>query len=298
MATTYKKVLKTIEVNTLGGTTVEVSDTATKPFASNAYVEFKNRKTMHIQLADNETLIPFHAIDDVIETISATDVERSDPYCKEVEPGGDCVWSEITLLQEASYEEQVDGSLFMIGAGVIGIGYPFRITVGDKVYESVLETDCIGMLTDLDECPESPQDLPLGEYAMFFGDTIMLHEYFAPDADYSSAKVEVCYQELEKVTLVLSTDEMDESCLLDGSTICTPKELCEFFEEHCHYDESEDAYITDDGYVTVINGVTGYAKKLTEIDTSIWTCSSEKWDFVIVYDPTQGYTSECVNKGS
>lgn len=85
MAITYKKALKSIEVKTLGGTTVSVADTATDPKASNALAEFEAFKTMHIVTGENETtLVPFHAVDSIVVTSSSSDdITKDDPYCAE-----------------------------------------------------------------------------------------------------------------------------------------------------------------------------------------------------------------------
>lgn len=85
MAITYKKALKTIAVKTLGGTTVSVADTATEPKASNALAEFEAERTMHIVTGANEvTMIPFHAVDSIVVTTSASDdITKDDPYCAE-----------------------------------------------------------------------------------------------------------------------------------------------------------------------------------------------------------------------
>lgn len=85
MAITYKKALKSIEITTLGGTTVSVADTADAPIASNALAEFEAYKTMHIATGENETtLIPFHAVDSIVVTVSQSDnITKDDPYCVE-----------------------------------------------------------------------------------------------------------------------------------------------------------------------------------------------------------------------
>lgn len=85
MAITYKKALKSIAIKTLGGTTVSVADTTTEPKASAALAEFEGFKTMHVQTGENEvTLIPFHAVDSIVVTSSASDdITKADPYCEE-----------------------------------------------------------------------------------------------------------------------------------------------------------------------------------------------------------------------
>ena len=85
MAITYKKALKSIAVKTLGGTTVSVADTATDPKASNALAEFEAFKTMHIVTGEGEvTMIPFHAVDSIVVTTTASDdITKDDPYCAE-----------------------------------------------------------------------------------------------------------------------------------------------------------------------------------------------------------------------
>lgn len=82
---TYKKPLKTIVVKTIGGATVNAADTAEKAIASMALPEFEAYKTMHIETGENETtLVPFHAVDNIVVTTSTSDVEKSDPYgCEE-----------------------------------------------------------------------------------------------------------------------------------------------------------------------------------------------------------------------
>lgn len=87
MAITYKKALKSIEIKTLGGTTVSVSDTATDPIASQALAEFEAGKTMHIVTGEGEmTYIPFHAVDSIVVTASTSDdITKADPYCTEAE---------------------------------------------------------------------------------------------------------------------------------------------------------------------------------------------------------------------
>lgn len=87
MAITYKKALKSIEVKTLGGTTVSVSDTVDEAKASMALAEFNVMKTMHIITGENEvTMIPFHAVDSIVVTSQASDdITKADPYCKEDE---------------------------------------------------------------------------------------------------------------------------------------------------------------------------------------------------------------------
>lgn len=88
MATTYKKPLKSIVVKTLGGTTINAADTATDPIASDALRDFEGFTTMHIRTANGETLVPFHAVDNIVVTASTADATRTDAYCvkEEVTP--------------------------------------------------------------------------------------------------------------------------------------------------------------------------------------------------------------------
>ena len=83
MAINYTKVLKTIAVKTLGGTTVNASDTATDPIASNALAEFEAFQTMHIKTTDGMTEIPFHAVDSIVVTTTTQSATRADAYCPE-----------------------------------------------------------------------------------------------------------------------------------------------------------------------------------------------------------------------
>lgn len=94
MAITYKKALKSLAIKTLGGTTVNVADTATEAKASAALAEFEAFKTMHVVTGEGEvTMIPFHAVDSIVVTTTASeDITKADPYCveeqssEEVEP--------------------------------------------------------------------------------------------------------------------------------------------------------------------------------------------------------------------
>lgn len=83
MATTYNKPLKSIVVKTIGGATINASDTATDPIASDALRDFEARGIMHIRKSGGETLVPFHAVDNIEVTVTATKVTRADAYCEE-----------------------------------------------------------------------------------------------------------------------------------------------------------------------------------------------------------------------
>lgn len=84
MATSYKKVLKSITVKTIGGNTVSATDTATAPIASNALRDFEGFGIMHIKGEDKVTLVPFHAVDVIEVTETQVDVTRADAYgCEE-----------------------------------------------------------------------------------------------------------------------------------------------------------------------------------------------------------------------
>lgn len=84
MATTYNKPLKSIIVKTIGGNTVNASDSATEKIASDALSEFEMFKTMHIKGENKLTLVPFHAVDLIEVTETTTEVSKSDPYgCEE-----------------------------------------------------------------------------------------------------------------------------------------------------------------------------------------------------------------------
>lgn len=84
MATTYKKALKSIVVKTLGGATVNAADTATDPIASDALAEFEAFRTMHIRGENSVTLVPFHAVDNIVVTETKEDATKPDAYgCEE-----------------------------------------------------------------------------------------------------------------------------------------------------------------------------------------------------------------------
>ena len=80
MATTYTKVLKTIVVKTVGGATINAADTADAPIASNALAEFEAFQTMHIPGESGTTLIPFHAVDNIVVTETTSEATRPDAY--------------------------------------------------------------------------------------------------------------------------------------------------------------------------------------------------------------------------
>lgn len=83
----FNKPLKSIVVTTLGGNTFNASDTATAPIASDALRDFEAYGIMHIKGQSNETLIPFHAVDNIAVTSSTSEVTREDAYgCEEESP--------------------------------------------------------------------------------------------------------------------------------------------------------------------------------------------------------------------
>ena len=77
---TYTKALKSIVITTVGGATINAADTATDPIASNALAEFEAFQTMHIKGEENVTLVPFHAVDNIVVTENTAQVEKADPY--------------------------------------------------------------------------------------------------------------------------------------------------------------------------------------------------------------------------
>lgn len=81
MAVKFKKGLKTITVKTIGGATITASDTVDAPIASNALAEFEAFQTMHIKGEDKVTEVPFHAVDNIEVTVTASEEQtRNDPY--------------------------------------------------------------------------------------------------------------------------------------------------------------------------------------------------------------------------
>ena len=84
MATSFNKSLKTITVTTIGGNTINCADTAQAMNASAALSEFEIGKTMHIKTGANETtIVPFHAVDNILVEVSTEAATRPDAYCKE-----------------------------------------------------------------------------------------------------------------------------------------------------------------------------------------------------------------------
>ena len=80
----FNKPLKSIVVTTLGGNTFNAADTADAPIASDALRDFEAYGIMHIKGQSNETLIPFHAVDNIVVTSSTSEVTKPDPYgCEE-----------------------------------------------------------------------------------------------------------------------------------------------------------------------------------------------------------------------
>ena len=84
MATNFNKSLKSITVKTIGGNTITAADTVNAMVASAALSEFEMGKTMHIKTgADETTIVPFHAVDNILVSISSEAATRPDAYCKE-----------------------------------------------------------------------------------------------------------------------------------------------------------------------------------------------------------------------
>ena len=81
MATTYKKVLKALQIKTLAGTTITAVDTATEAIGSNALAQFEAYETMVIP-GDEITYIPFHAVESVtVEITQSADITKPDAVC-------------------------------------------------------------------------------------------------------------------------------------------------------------------------------------------------------------------------
>lgn len=97
MAITYTKALRSVRVNTLGGSTARAVDTDTDPYASNAYSQFQKHETMEL-VRSTKTLVPFHAVETVETGFDAFERTREDPYC-EAESGDVAV---ILLANEGS----------------------------------------------------------------------------------------------------------------------------------------------------------------------------------------------------
>ena len=84
MAITYKKQLKTLTIKTIGGSTIEVADTAEKAIGSNALANFLNKETLICETQTGVTYVPFHAVDTVeVASAASDDITRPDPYCGE-----------------------------------------------------------------------------------------------------------------------------------------------------------------------------------------------------------------------
>lgn len=84
MATNFNKSLKSITVKTIGGNTITCADTVNAMNASAALSEFEMGKTMHIKTGtDEQTIVPFHAVDNILVQVSTAAATRPDAYCKE-----------------------------------------------------------------------------------------------------------------------------------------------------------------------------------------------------------------------
>lgn len=84
MATTYKKVLKTLTIKTIGGTTITAADTATEAIGSNALAQFENFQTMAITTESGVTYVPFHAVDNIAVAVAQSeDITKPDAVCAE-----------------------------------------------------------------------------------------------------------------------------------------------------------------------------------------------------------------------
>lgn len=83
MATTYKKVLKALQIKTLAGTTFTAVDTATEAIGSNALAQFEAHETMVIKSGDSEIIyIPFHAVESITVAIGQSEnITKPDAVC-------------------------------------------------------------------------------------------------------------------------------------------------------------------------------------------------------------------------
>ena len=80
MAKTFNKPLRSIVITTIGGNTINASDTASDPIASDALSQFDSFQTMVVRGNGSVTKIPFHAVDNIVVTSTTSEVSREDPY--------------------------------------------------------------------------------------------------------------------------------------------------------------------------------------------------------------------------
>ena len=86
MSVKYKKPLKTIQVKVHGiEEAIEVTDTVSKPAASNAFSAFDRGHKMVIDQGENGKIyVPYHAVEAVYEINETSDeITKNDPYCVE-----------------------------------------------------------------------------------------------------------------------------------------------------------------------------------------------------------------------
>lgn len=87
---TYNKPLKTITVDTRGGSEFTATDELKKPIASEALDEFSLKQTMHIK-DETAHFVPFHAVDVVEVTVTMASVNKGNPYGCEASSGDSTV---------------------------------------------------------------------------------------------------------------------------------------------------------------------------------------------------------------
>lgn len=78
---TVKKDMLTVKFTTFSGFTATATDVEGKMYGTSALGQFKAEKTVLIPGDEQDTYIPFHAIDHAIVTKSEIDVDVTDKNC-------------------------------------------------------------------------------------------------------------------------------------------------------------------------------------------------------------------------
>lgn len=81
MAMTRSKLSYSVNVTTIKGTTATAADSATSNAGQSAYQAFMAKETLVIPNETNTLYIPFHAIDNIVVTITSGNEEYTDSTC-------------------------------------------------------------------------------------------------------------------------------------------------------------------------------------------------------------------------
>lgn len=240
MAYTYVKPIKTIRISVINGTgELEIGDDEyNTPYASQALAAFLKGEDMSFENGGAMVTIPFHAVDYIGITSDGTELEKADAYYCDEEPAPtDCE----TLLSETLefITDMYEGAPIIVGESSTVpeitpamTACPFRLTIGDTIYENGRLDDGVILFLDSDENLRAA--IPI------YGDYIQIMTLGDTAGDYS-VTLEVCCSGETKYLDV--SGSMNDVTILDGSDFADCSEILAWLREHTENEVFDDSCI-------------------------------------------------------